>query len=95
MVNDKIKIFFVFGYKQLHAIAWNEDERCEIDWKAGESIRTAKIRIFVCFEACRNGWKAGCRPLIGLDGCFLKGVYKGQLLTAVGVDGDGQVFPIC
>lgn len=36
----------------------------------------------------------GCRNIIGLDGCFLKGVCKGQLLCAVGRDGNNQMFPI-
>ena len=35
-----------------------------------------------------------CRPLIGLDGCFLKGEYRGQLLTAIGKDGNNQMLPI-
>ena len=32
--------------------------------------------------------------LIRLDGCFLKGEFGGQLLTAVGKDGNNQMFPI-
>ena len=34
-------------------------------------------RIFVCLDAYKKGWKAGCRPIIGLDGCFLKTKFKG------------------
>lgn len=48
----------------------------------------------MCFAACRMAFARHCRPLIGLDGCFLKGVYGGQLLTAVGKDGNNQMFPI-
>ena len=51
-------------------------------------------RMFICFHALKTGWLAGCRPIIGLDGCFLKGVCKGQLLSAVGLDGDNQLLPI-
>uniref|UniRef100_A0A803P4D2 MULE transposase domain-containing protein n=1 Tax=Cannabis sativa TaxID=3483 RepID=A0A803P4D2_CANSA len=36
----------------------------------------------------------GCRPLIGLDGCFLKGYCKGVLLAALGVDGGNSIFLI-
>ncbi|KAK4391431.1 hypothetical protein Sango_1920900 [Sesamum angolense] len=36
----------------------------------------------------------GCRPIIGLDGCFLKIIYGGQLLVAVGRDGNDNMFPI-
>ncbi|XP_062010481.1 uncharacterized protein LOC133726851 [Rosa rugosa] len=38
--------------------------------------------------------RAGCRPIIGLDGCHLKGVHKGQLLSAVGIDGNNGMYPI-
>ncbi|MBA0754030.1 hypothetical protein Gogos_021314 [Gossypium gossypioides] len=38
--------------------------------------------------------KAGCRLLIGLDGCFLKGSFKSEFLTAVGRDENNQIFPI-
>lgn len=48
----------------------------------------------MCLDACKNGWKAGCRPIIGVDGCFLKEVCKVQLLVALGRDGDNQMFPI-
>ncbi|KAK4404861.1 hypothetical protein Sango_0854700 [Sesamum angolense] len=34
------------------------------------------------------------RPIIGLDGCFLKTCYGGQLLVAVGRDGNDNMFPI-
>ncbi|PKI62317.1 hypothetical protein CRG98_017318 [Punica granatum] len=35
-----------------------------------------------------------CRPLIGLDGCFLKGYYGGQLLSAVSQDGNNSFYVI-
>uniref|UniRef100_A0A2N9GC12 F-box associated domain-containing protein n=1 Tax=Fagus sylvatica TaxID=28930 RepID=A0A2N9GC12_FAGSY len=41
-----------------------------------------------------QGFHNGCRPIIGLDGCHLKGVYGGQLLSAVGRDGNDNLFPI-
>jgi len=50
--------------------------------------------MFVCLDACKQGFKAGCRPLIGLDGCFLKGYYGGKLLSAVGQDGNNQIYVI-
>ena len=51
-------------------------------------------RIYICFDALKKGWINGCRRIIGLDGCFLKGLHKGQLLTAVGVDPNNQYYPI-
>ena len=39
---------------------------------------------YVCFAALKSGWLEGCRKIIGLDGCFLKGACRGELLVAVG-----------
>ncbi|KAK8697347.1 hypothetical protein V6N13_113499 [Hibiscus sabdariffa] len=39
-------------------------------------------------------FKAGCRPIICLDGCHLKGHYGGHLLAAVGMDADNCLYPI-
>ena len=51
-------------------------------------------RFYVCLDACKKGFKAGCRPFIGLDGCFLKGYFGGQLLSAVGQDANNHIFVI-
>ena len=51
-------------------------------------------RLYVCFQSLANGFKHGCRPVIGLDGCFLKTVVKGQLLSVVGKDGNNEMYPI-
>lgn len=45
-------------------------------------------KIYICLAAIREGFLGGCRRIIGLDGCFLKGLLKGQLLVAVGRDGN-------
>ncbi|KAL4581246.1 hypothetical protein LXL04_017456 [Taraxacum kok-saghyz] len=51
-------------------------------------------RMYVCFKALKEGWSRGCRRIIGLDGCFLKGQCKGELITTIGRDENNQVFPI-
>ncbi|XP_058780530.1 uncharacterized protein LOC131654122 [Vicia villosa] len=51
-------------------------------------------RIYICLEACKAAFAYTCRPLIGLDACFLKGEYGGQLMAAVGMDGNNQIYPI-
>lgn len=33
-------------------------------------------------------------PIIGLDECFLKDYYGGQILAAIGRDSKDQMFPI-
>ncbi|WCJ40121.1 hypothetical protein M5689_021052 [Euphorbia peplus] len=62
-----------------------------------EGMRVGKrifCRLYLCFNACKKGWMDGCRPIIGLDGCFLKDICKGQLLVAVGHDAMDQIYPI-
>ncbi|MBA0820453.1 hypothetical protein Gohar_000095 [Gossypium harknessii] len=44
-------------------------------------------RFYVCFEALKRSGKEGCRPILGLDGCLLKGPFKGEILSTVGRDG--------
>lgn len=36
---------------------------------------------------------AGCKSLIGVDGSHLKGNFGGVLLSAVGLDGNNELFP--
>ncbi|XP_022869495.1 uncharacterized protein LOC111388904 [Olea europaea var. sylvestris] len=50
--------------------------------------------IYVCFDACKKGFLGGCRPVICIDGCFLKGNFGGQLLAAVCIDRNDCIFPI-
>ena len=51
-------------------------------------------KIYVCLTAVKEGFITGCRRIIGIDGCFLKGLLKGQLLVTVGRDGNNQMFPV-
>lgn len=51
-------------------------------------------RFYVCFKALRDIWRAYCRPIIGIDGCFLKNNVQGQLLAAVGRDANNQFYPV-
>ncbi|KAL0422440.1 UNVERIFIED_CONTAM: hypothetical protein Slati_3266900 [Sesamum latifolium] len=51
-------------------------------------------RMYVCFGGLKTCFQAGCRPIIGVDGCNLKGPNGGILLTAIGVDPNNNLFPI-
>ncbi|CAE5993308.1 unnamed protein product [Arabidopsis arenosa] len=51
-------------------------------------------RIYVCLAGLRKPWLAHCRPIIGIDGFFLKNNVKGQLLAAIGRDANNQFFPV-
>ena len=59
------------------------------------SIPTRQFRrVYICLGALKRGFKAGMRELLGLDGCFLKGQCSGQILTAVGADGNSGIYPV-
>ncbi|XP_073304581.1 uncharacterized protein [Primulina huaijiensis] len=45
--------------------------------------------------SCKQGFKDACRRVIGVAGCFLKEQHGGQLLVAVGLDPNNNIFPIC
>jgi hypothetical protein len=40
-------------------------------------------RLYMSLTACKKGFRRACRHVIGVDGCFLKGHYKGKLLAAI------------
>lgn len=48
-------------------------------------------RCFFTFQACLLGFKH-CRPMIMVDGTFLKGRHKGCMLSAVAKDGDQGII---
>ncbi|CAN1768637.1 hypothetical protein LINPERHAP1_LOCUS10743 [Linum perenne] len=64
----------------------------EVDIQAEDKV-TFK-RIYVGFSSLFKGFLARCRPIIGFDGWFLKGELPGMLLSAVGMDGNNQMFPL-
>lgn len=45
------------------------------------------VRYFISFRACIDGFNH-CRPLLFLDGTFLKGRFKGNLLATTAKDGN-------
>ncbi|GKD05577.1 multidrug resistance-associated protein 5, partial [Tanacetum coccineum] len=51
-------------------------------------------RFYVCFAGLADGWKAWCRKIIAIDGCFLKSPNQGEILTAIGTDGNKHIYPV-
>ena len=35
-----------------------------------------------------------CRPIISVDGCYLKGSYRGKMLVAVTKDANNSILPV-
>jgi len=60
-----------------------------------EDINGFKVfnKFYVYLKACKDKFISS-RPIIALDGCFLKGFYEGELLTTVGKDPNDQMLPL-
>ncbi|CAI9264623.1 unnamed protein product [Lactuca saligna] len=48
----------------------------------------------IILKGVKDGWIQGCRRVIGLDGCLLKGICRGQLLAVVGRDANNHIYPL-
>lgn len=49
---------------------------------------------FTCAWAIRDGFLSGCRSILGLDGCHLRGPNKGILLSTAGLDPNNSLYPL-
>ncbi|GKV49092.1 hypothetical protein SLEP1_g55860 [Rubroshorea leprosula] len=99
----KCKDMMTFSYNELRAnVNFKKCERAkrmvlkdmEGNYRDEYAMINAFGMMYVCLKAVSDGWKKGCRPIFGVDGCFLKGICKGILLFAVGRDGNNQMYPI-
>ncbi|GKE82662.1 hypothetical protein Tco_1552662, partial [Tanacetum coccineum] len=59
----------------------NPGSTCRIDDEVTSSGNNYFRRIYVCFKGVKDGWLAGCRKVIELDGNFLKHTCRGELLV--------------
>ena len=51
-------------------------------------------RMYVRYNAQKFGFLGGCRPLVRLNGCHLKGKFGGYILSTTARDGNDSIFPI-
>ncbi|CAI9290457.1 unnamed protein product [Lactuca saligna] len=72
----------------------NPGSTVKIDVDVMPDSTTYFSKMYVCFKGVKDGWIAACRRVIGVDGCFLKGICRGQLLAAMGRDANNHIFPI-
>ncbi|XP_014503139.1 uncharacterized protein LOC106763464 [Vigna radiata var. radiata] len=97
MAKDNVDGSFKEQYRRIHDYGHellranpSSTVKIKVENSNGECIFN---RIYVCLKACKDSF-ISCRPVIGLDGCFLKGKYGGELLTTVGRDANEQILPI-
>uniref|UniRef100_A0A8R7V023 SWIM-type domain-containing protein n=1 Tax=Triticum urartu TaxID=4572 RepID=A0A8R7V023_TRIUA len=81
----------VFDY-QLELLRSNPGSTCIVKLNPDNEVPTFD-KFYICFDACKKGFLAGCRKVIGLDGCFLKG-RGGEVLSAIGRDANHQMYLI-
>ena len=48
----------------------------------------------MCYKACIDGFMAACRPLLFLDGTFLKDWYTVTLIRTTTYDGNNRLFSL-
>ena len=69
--------------------------KLEVEVEPNPTVETRRFkRLYVCIGALKKGFKAGLRDFLGLDGSFMKGPFPGQILTAVGIDGNNATYPL-
>ena len=84
----------------VHVFSWKREveKRCpgsvvEIEWELVNEKRRF-CRMFVALKPCIDGFLNGCRPYLGIDSTVLIAGWKGQLASAIGVDGHNWMFPV-
>ncbi|KAH0917645.1 hypothetical protein HID58_025305 [Brassica napus] len=65
-------------------------------WKLtpSEERNEAFSQIYIFFEALKRSWKQDCKPIISLDGIFLKHYVQEIILAAIGRDPNTQIYLI-
>nr|XP_033509103.1 uncharacterized protein LOC117273995 [Nicotiana tomentosiformis] len=72
----------------------NPSSTCVVKLTETDDGQKQFFSFYICLAAMKQGFMEGCRRCIWLDGYFLKGICKGQLMAVVAKDGNNQIFPI-
>ncbi|KAG8385982.1 hypothetical protein BUALT_Bualt03G0101700 [Buddleja alternifolia] len=85
------KILTVKGAKRkaLKVIEGKAEDQYDQLWNYAQELKRSNPMSTIVM-----GFLTDCRPVIGVDGCHLKGPYGGILLTAVSVDPNNSLYPI-
>ncbi|KAL3503275.1 hypothetical protein ACH5RR_037724 [Cinchona calisaya] len=101
---QKAKVLIYGKYKEQYTKLWdycaellekNSGSIMDIVTKVDEISRKERFqRMYICFEALKKGFKEGCRRVVVVDGCHLRGPHPGVLLIAVVIDPNDYIYPI-
>ncbi|CAM0945121.1 unnamed protein product [Alopecurus aequalis] len=75
----------------------NPGSRCVVTYKEmfGDPKPNPRFHgLFICLIASKEGFLNGCRPFLGVDGCFIKLSTGQKILAATGRDVNNNIFPI-
>ncbi|KAI9187402.1 hypothetical protein LWI28_027732 [Acer negundo] len=72
----------------------NHESTVVIDIELGPADKNKFTRIYICFNACKQGWLHRCIKIIGLDACHVKSYHKAQLMSAIGINADNGYYLI-
>nr|GEX68801.1 hypothetical protein [Tanacetum cinerariifolium] len=72
----------------------NPGSTCHIDVDVQDNGQNRFHSLYICFKGVKDGWLSGCKKVIGINGCFITHVCKGELLTAMGRDANNQMYLI-
>ncbi|XP_028100416.1 uncharacterized protein LOC114299785 [Camellia sinensis] len=84
----QVKLNKLFGIEASRMQLYRAKKRCKEELEGDH-----RSQIFISFEAMKKWCIDGCKPIIWVDGCHLKGPYGGVLISAVALDGD-SLFPL-
>ncbi|CAL2239786.1 unnamed protein product [Prunus armeniaca] len=83
-----------YGYRPSKATVYRERAMTVDIVEGSYSDRPQFQSIYICLTARKKGFLDGCRPVVCLDECHVKGPHPGQVLSAMGVDANNGMFPL-
>uniref|UniRef100_A0ACD5VYI4 Uncharacterized protein n=1 Tax=Avena sativa TaxID=4498 RepID=A0ACD5VYI4_AVESA len=96
VLGDQIKQYIRLRDYLQTVIDTNPGSRCIVTTKqlVEHPIPNPRFHgMFYCINGTKEGFLNGCRPFIGLDGCFVKLTTGQEILAATGRDGNNNIYP--
>ncbi|CAL9005619.1 unnamed protein product, partial [Prunus brigantina] len=83
-----------YGYRPSKATVYRARAMTVDIVEGSYSDRPRFQRIYICLAARKKGFLDGCRLVVCLDECHVKGPHPWQVLSAMGVDANNGMFPL-
>lgn len=88
--DESYDLFPTYQVELLRALPGSIVELNTEDWKGQKCFR----RFFISLKPCIDGFLEGCRPYIAVDATHLTRRSRGQLASAIVVDGHNWLYPV-